>query len=124
MQAAWGTVFLSLGGGLLMLHKARFPKLRYGWDVALLTYAVVSVPGACLCARKYAVDLVRGARLCARKTMSCHAESGIKHVWSDWPATALPGLSHVHPTCIHSCGLPCCSSYCPCLAKLTLELVR
>ena len=46
-QAVWGTVFLSLGAGLLMLHKARFaPKLRYGMDVALLTFAVVAVPGA------------------------------------------------------------------------------
>lgn len=114
MQAAWGTVFLSLGGGLLMLHKARFPKLRYGWDVALLTYAVVSVPGACLRARKYAVHLVPGARLCvhevaiisvpsarlcARRTTSGHANSGIDHVRSDWPATALSGLLHVHPMC-------------------------
>jgi len=40
-------VFLSLGAGLLMLHKARLaPKLRYGMDVALLTFAVVAVPGA------------------------------------------------------------------------------
>ncbi|KAK9838506.1 hypothetical protein WJX81_003780 [Elliptochloris bilobata] len=43
--AVWGSVFLSLGGGLLMLQKARFPKLRYACDVALLTYVVVSVPG-------------------------------------------------------------------------------
>lgn len=45
-QAVWGSVLLAIGAGLLMLQKARFHKLRYASDVALLTYVVVSVPGA------------------------------------------------------------------------------
>ena len=45
-QAVWGSVLLAVGAGLLMLQKARWRKLRYACDVALLTYVVVSVPGA------------------------------------------------------------------------------
>lgn len=44
-QSLWATFLMALAGFFLALHKERFAKFGYGFNVALLTFPIVAIPG-------------------------------------------------------------------------------
>jgi hypothetical protein len=44
-QSAWQCTLVAAVTFFLALQKARFPKLEYGFSIALLTFPIVAIPG-------------------------------------------------------------------------------
>lgn len=58
-QSSWATFLMALTGFGLALHKERWPRFAYGFNVAMLTFPIVAIPGArpaldFLCTRMHA----------------------------------------------------------------------
>ncbi len=48
-QSAWECLLVAVVTFGLALNKQRFPKLEYGFSIALLTFPIVAIPGEAPC---------------------------------------------------------------------------